>query len=287
MQTLRASAAPTVLQVGANSHSASAAHAHDPVPFLIAHGWSATLIEPQPQNVAALRSRYSGQESVSVRAEAVCETAAARWTTLWLINASKTLGANHSDARCLGDAGAISGTASLSRRQVMQYQRFYRFTPSQCARCAQQLGRPLPPSCMSRVYLDNLENISVPCAQLGGTAAAPADVLVVDAEGQDAEVVSRYLELAGSTPRAIVYEHAHLRGSTRSSLAARLAANGMVRTTEVAQLPRGRHAGLRGAAGSAKRIGPWAALRLALARIDLKDNSVWLLNSTGARDLVS
>ena len=284
----RTSAAPSVLQVGANSHGTSIAHAHDPVPFLISHGWSAMLIEPQPQAAAALRDRYSGQQSVNVRQEAVCESAAARWTTLWLINVSKTFGANHSDARCLGDLSAISGTASLSRRQVTQFQRFYRFTPSQCAKCAQQLGRPLPPSCMSRVYLDNLENISVPCAQLSTITAAPVEALVVDAEGQDADIVRRYLDLAGSTPRAIVYEHAHLRRSTRASLAERLTAAGMVRATDLAtQLLRGRHAALRGTPTTAQWNGPWAALRHALKRVDSKDNSVWLLNSTGSRDLIS
>lgn len=267
-----------ILQVGANSHGASFAHAHDPVPYLISHGWAATLIEPQPQAAAALRERYGGNSAVAVRAEAVCTTDDAEYTTLWLINTTKTIGSNHSDARCLGDLAAISGTASLSRKQVLQYQRFYRFTPSQCAACSQRLGRPLPPSCMSRVYLDNLENVSVPCVPLRAASEWAADVLVVDAEGHDADVVARYLEVVKATPpRALVYEHAHLRGTIRLQLAHRLSAAGMVRHDT------GRHRSTR----RGQQPWGWAALRHVLARVDVKDNSVWVLNDTASQALLA
>ena len=135
-----------------------------------------------------LRSRYSRNGNVSVLREAVCPDASASSTMLWFINVSKMLGSNVSDARCLGDLSATSGTASLSRRHVTQYQRFYRFTPSQCKACSERLQKPLPPSCLSRVYVDNLDNVSVPCARL---VSERADALVVDAEGWDAAALTR------------------------------------------------------------------------------------------------
>ena len=267
-----------VVQVGANTHSASYAFSHDPVPYMISHGWSATLIEPQPQHVAKLRERYSSNSAVAVRAEAVCTDMTQTSTTLWYINTtSKSFGANHSDVRCLGDLGAISGTASLTRRQVLTHQRHYKYTPSQCAACAQRLGHPLPPTCMARVYLDNVENASVPCMQLSTLSIAhPTDVLVVDAEGHDADIVMRFLdELMGSAlPHALVYEHAHLRGTTRSMLAKRLSAAGMVRAGDLRR--------------PSKRLPShgWTALRHALALVDGKDNSVWVLNDSAGRALL-
>ena len=189
----------------------------------------------------------------------------------------KSFGANHSDVRCLGDLGAISGTASLTRRQVLTHQRHYKYTPSQCAACAQRLGHPLPPTCMARVYLDNVENASVPCMQLSRLSISrPTDVLVIDAEGHDAGIVMRFLdELMGSAlPHALVYEHAHLRGTTRSMLAKRLSAAGMVRAGELRR--------------PSKRLPShgWTALRHALALVDGKDNSVWVLNDSTGRTLL-
>lgn len=276
-------APPLVLQIGANSHSGSIAHAHDPVPFLIAHGWAATLLEPQPPAAAALRELYHKKLSatITVRGEAVCTDVMAATATLWYINATKTLGSNHSDARCMGDFAAASGTASLSRGQVVQYQRFYRYTPSQCAACSLRLQRPLPPSCMARVYLDNLESVSVPCARFDVESLGTVDALVIDAEGADAAIVTRYLDVARTPPQALVYEHAFLHGPTRAKLAARLNRAGMVRFGKEHELPR-----RGGAAGRTRRgrRGPWAALRLALSRVDTRQNSVWLLVGNGSRN---
>ena len=136
---------------------------------------------------------------------------------LYFINGSRTLGANESDVRCLGDV--VSGTASFSKALVMAHQRFYRYTPSQCASCATRLGRQLPPTCMRRVYADNLDVLQVRCAhagQLFGVNATGVDrqappgsvsLLVVDAEGEDDRVVARMLAiLGGEAPSVLVYE---------------------------------------------------------------------------------
>ena len=223
---------------------------------------------------AVLRSKYLHNDGVVVRSEAFCADAAAVQVTLWFLNSTKGHGSNVSDARCLGDAGVIAGTASFSPGQVVQYQRFYRFTPSQCAACGQRIGRPLPPNCMSRVYSGNIDSMSVPCARLNATAgrSRAADVLVVDAEGQDAAIVRRYLEIARARPpRVVVYEHSHLRRGQRDDLAQRLRAAGMTQ----------HEPHLLGRANSALRAAHrgmpmWSALGRALSKLDARDNSVWV-----------
>ena len=288
----------------------SAAFAHDPVPWLISHGWSATLVEPQPSPAASLRRRYGSHALVRIVQAAVCPDGAMAAVPLFFVNGSRTLGANESDIRCLGDV--VSGTASFSKAHVVAHQRFYRFTPSQCMGCSERLGRPLPPTCMKRVYTDNLDMISVPCAQpdqmpLGGrggasasaaairsahrrpharasadgsgdsslAAAAPrarerlasASLVVVDAEGEDDRVVGRLLEMAGGVPPPVlVYEQAHLRSSRRAALASRLRAAGLaVYNRTRARTPPG-------------GLGPttWSQLRHALARLDSRDNALWV-----------
>ena len=275
---------PIVLQVGANSHSDDAAFAHDPVPRLIARvGWGAILVEPQPEAAASLRDRYrSKAPRVAVVEAAFCPDAAARSVPLYFINGTRTLGSNESDVRCVGKA--ISGTASFSKPHVLQHQRWYRFTPSQCATCSKLLGRALPPTCMRRVYLDNLEVANVPCAAVhqllpsNTTSAAAgsrvgADVVVVDVEGEDDKVVGRYLDLVAPPPSVLVYEHAHLRTPRRAALASRLRAAGMVpyRAAET-KAPPGSLAGLR--------THHWTAMRRVLARVNTNDNAVWVRRSS-------
>ena len=131
----------SVLQVGANAHSKAVAFSHDPVPRLIARGFSAVLVEPQPFAAESLRKAYAHNSLVRVVQAAFCPDASATTVPLWFINGTKNLGSNESDVRCAG--AAISGTASFSRAHVMQHQRFYKFTPSRCANCARELGRAL------------------------------------------------------------------------------------------------------------------------------------------------
>ena len=293
--------------MGANSHSDHTAFKHDPVPWLISHGWSATLIEPQPGPAALLRRRYESNAFVRIVQAAVCADVAMDAVPLFFVNGSLTLGANESDIRCLGDV--VSGTASFSKAHVVAHQRFYRFTPSQCMGCAARLGRPLPPTCMKRVYTDNLDMIRVPCAQadqmpFGGrggagagaaasrsahrrqhahasadgdsslTAAAPrerlasASLVVVDAEGEDDRVVDRLLEMAGGMPPPVlVYEQAHLRSSRKAALATRLRAAGLAVYNRTS-----RAQAPPGGLGETT----WSQLRKALTRLDSRDNALWV-----------
>lgn len=274
--------APFIVQVGANAHSQSGAFSHDPVPWLIARGWAATLVEPQPGPANDLRQRYANNPDVHVVEAAICGDTSAASVPLYFINGSRTLGANESDVRCLGDV--VSGTASFSKALVMAHQRFYRYTPSQCASCATRLGRQLPPTCMRRVYADNLDVLQVRCAhagQLFGVNATGVDrqappgsvsLLVVDAEGEDDRVVARMLAiLGGEAPSVLVYEQAHLRGSRRAALHSRLRAAGMslYNRTGMRRAPK----------GSTLSPASWAQIRHVLARIEPRDNAAWVAGS--------
>lgn len=265
---------PHVVQVGANAHSGAAAFAHDPVPYLITKGgWRATLVEPQPAAAAALRASYEANKDVDVLQAAFCADASMSSAPLYFINGSKTLGANESDVRC-EPGGAISGTASFSKAQVLQHQRFYRFTPSQCSACAARLGRPLPPTCMKRIYTDNLDTLDVRCVRTSDLTAAhqrTIDALVVDAEGQDAVVVTRVLDdhraALEAPPTVIVYEHVHLKAASRTRLGTRLVAAGL--SPYRARAPNVFPEGLA-----------WQSLRHVLKRVNTLDNSVWVVNKS-------
>ena len=277
----------SVLQVGANAHSKAVAFSHDPVPRLIARGFSAVLVEPQPFAAESLRKAYAHNSLVRVVQAAFCPDASATTVPLWFINGTKNLGSNESDVRCAG--AAISGTASFSRAHVMQHQRFYKFTPSQCANCARELGRALPPTCMRQLYSANLEVANVPCARPehilptaraisssssggGGGGSNMVDVLVVDVEGEDDRVVARYLELAGGVPPyVLVYEHVHLRKPRKAALVARLERAGMRPYV---------HAAMREPPAHELPARAWSMLRHHLARVSPKDNTVWVLNSS-------
>lgn len=207
----------------------------------------------------------------------MCQDGATSSVPLYFINGSKTLGANESDVRCLGDA--ISGTASFTKNLILGHQRFYKFTPSQCEKCAARLGRPLPMTCMKRVYTDNLDVINVPCARsadlLGGPDAA--QLVVVDAEGEDDHVVARLLDIGrGVPPPVLIYEQSHLRPARRAALAQRLRDVGMRTYNRTAHRMPPRSGSVSLSPSS------WTQIRHVLARIDARDNAGWVVPSSGA-----
>lgn len=279
---------PTLLQIGANSHGDSPGFLHDPAPKLISKHWAAVLVEPQPSAAMALRHRYEGNRRVRVVQAALCPDGSPASMVLHFINGSRTLGANESDVRCMFD-DAISGTASFSRAHVVAHQRWYRKTPSQCARCSEKLGRPLPPTCLRRVYTDNLDSIDVPCASAAQllpdsgsnhqstdsaqhVSTRAADFVVVDTEGADDMVISRYLQLAPRPPALLVFERTFIPGRRWKALSTLLRAAGLqpYNRTAMRKVPR----------GSELRLADWRMLRAVISlgsRDFLRDNSVWAL----------
>ena len=282
---------PTLLQIGANSHGDSLGFLHDPAPKLISKHWAAVLLEPQPGAAMALRRRYAGNRRVRVVQAALCRDGSPPSMVLYFVNGSRTLGSNESDVRCMFD-DAISGTASFSRAHVVAHQRWYRSTPSQCAKCSALLGRPLPPTCMSRVYTANLDSIDVPCASVAQLLSnsndertdatqrrlpRAADFVVVDTEGADDMVVARYLQLAPRPPALLMFERTFIPGKRWKKLFNRLRAAGLqpFNWTGMRSVPRGSE--LRRADWRMLRAVLWRRLR---SRDFLKENSVWALAST-------
>ena len=231
-----------VVQLGANDHTEQCRwpRCHDPVPGLISRGWQALLFEPLPWAVAELRRRHRRSRAVRVHHSAVCAEASdsGSSTTLWWLNGSSTLsfGANESDVRCLNKAARYE-LASLSRAHVVRHQRLYRYTPYQCKICGEQLGRALPPNCMSRVVEDNLESTSVPCSNFTEALAdygldgrlIPPHLLICDVEGADERVIAHYFRTVGLPPQVLIYEHTHLLPQVKARLAAFLRCFGMRR----------------------------------------------------------
>ena len=80
-----------MLQIGANSHSEDFAFAHDPVPRLIAKGWSAILIDTAHCGIAMKNMHQASRWRMSRQ---FCPDVTARLVPLLFINGTKSLGAN-------------------------------------------------------------------------------------------------------------------------------------------------------------------------------------------------
>ena len=229
-----------VFQIGANDGCSEVSHGlrykcTDPVATLIQRGWSAILLEPQPQAVRKLRAQHAGKDAVHIVEAALClNTTRASSTTLWTLNLTRNRGANESDPRCLGHLQ--TEMASLSKSHLLSLQRNFPYTPGQCAKCGKTLGRPLPPTSMSRAVVDNLEATSVPCSSIDmemrhfstGRELRPPELLVCDAEGHDDHIVKQYFATGMAPPAFLRFEYVHLSQRRRQRLATLLRSVGMV-----------------------------------------------------------
>eukprot|EP00966_Prymnesium_polylepis_P307377 7103207-Prymnesium_polylepis.1 len=171
-----------VVQVGAHDHHGGS---HDVVPQLIQKGWRALLIEPQPNNVAKLRTMYQNvSDRVRIEEAAICANKSQSSITLWYMNGTATLGSNHSDVRCLGRDTFVTAIASLNRAHVQRFQGYYYSTPKACRRCAAKLNRSLPSNCMRHVFNHNIKERSVRCASVVDLIYAyqhgPPDMLMIE-----------------------------------------------------------------------------------------------------------
>ena len=240
LEWIAASTDATLVQIGANDGGGTGSK--DPAIAAISSGWSALLFEPQPHVFAALAARYRGHAKVRTVNAAVCVDGTAparkstgicssRTSTFWhvdLSNATGNWGSNTSDPRCLeGYMGAtnrrpwVSEIASFSVSNIMRHNRFFNRTnmKRQCSRCARLLGRPLPNNCMQHFLTSNLRRINVPCACLKRELRQlrSVDLLIVDAEGLDADIIEGYpFDLR--PPTRIIFEAMHLTRERRREL---------------------------------------------------------------------
>lgn len=235
----------TLVQVGANDHSANYVNA-DPGPACVARGWRSVLLEPEPRLFERLSRRYAGRPAHHPRLvnAAICgEGCAARANrTFWSVDASNATGSwgsEYADGRCVAHTAKwVQEIASLSRQHLLRSGGALAFSPSNCAKCAKALGRPLPPTCMKNLVRDNLKRSEVACGCLSAEPAHGRDVnrvalprtvtlLVIDAEGYDGEVLQHY-PFRARPPTRVVYESTHLGQSGINRAAALLMGFGYV-----------------------------------------------------------
>ncbi len=227
--------AASLFQVGANIHQATSYAQGDPAPLAVARGWAATLLEPMPEIFARLVRFYTPRppriELINAAVCDACGDARLKMYSIDLTNATGNWGSNDSDARCFA-ANAGPGTcvphcrgvshwtseiASLDRGLVLRHSRLFGFGPSQCRRCAQRLGRPMPGDCMRNVIAKNIKTTEVRCFcvanELGGRLRLRRghhlSLLIVDAEGRDDAVLWQF-PFETIRPARVLFEANHL-----------------------------------------------------------------------------
>ena len=223
-----------LVQIGANNHQQSASY--DPGPYAVRRGWRSVLIEPVPQIFAALCHTYNATAHVQAVNAAVCATAGSSSKApharvceqgahqrIWYVdmtNATGNWGKNHSDARCVLSSGAygwVNEIASLRRETVLNHNRLLlqsRTSAMRCAKCAADLGRPLPPDCVRDVIRANLRSHETRCLCFAEelqllSHERSVTLLTIDAEGADLEVLRQWPFDALPTTR-VMFEAAHL-----------------------------------------------------------------------------
>ena len=240
-----------LFQVGANIHQATSYAQADPAPLAVASGWAATLLEPMPDIFAKLVRFYTPRPSrvelVNAAVCGACGDARLQMYSIDLTNATGNWGSNDSDARCFA-ANAGPGTcvphckgashwtseiASLDRAHLMRHSRLFGYGPSQCRRCAQRLGRPMPGDCMRNAIAKNIKTTEVRCfcvaTELGSRLrlrrGRRLSLLVVDAEGHDDAVLSQF-PFETVRPARVLFEPNHLGPHRFYGIAGRLRAWG-------------------------------------------------------------
>lgn len=230
-----------VVQIGANEHDDTGyVNVIDVVPGCIKRGWRAVLVEPMPNAYAKLEAKYAslagtsgGSGRVSLLRAAVCESCINAPSMMYYVdlsNATGNHGSDQSDARCfkLGQFGQfVTEIASLSEWHVISHQRLFKSNPRSCARCTTALGRssPLPSNCMRSAVVNNVRRIATRClclaTELAERAITHVDLLMVDAEGYDAQTLRAFPFGAVRVDR-IVFEATHMPNVQFRALASHL-----------------------------------------------------------------
>jgi hypothetical protein len=236
-----------VVEVGANDHSPDN---RDPALEAVRAGWGALLLEPLPSTYAKLEQRYRDNANVRTLNALVCSPkppareieclppgSHRTFFSIDTTNARGTHGSPTADTRCLeGLFGAkspdwVTQLSSLTADHLLKHARIFGGRPRQCSECAERLGKPgaLHGNCMRDLVRLNMVQTNVTCACLASELRAEVNVtlLVVDAEGQDEEVLLQY-PFARLPPDALVYESIHLSPEAADRLAGWLESRGYV-----------------------------------------------------------
>lgn len=172
---------------------------------------------------------YRANANVTVHNRVVGDDCGARFQTFYSLaqnNETGTHNSAHADVRCSRRIHWVGELFSTSKAHITKHQNnLLAYTPNSCRLCSRQYGVRFGPRCLSRVILDNVvarELPSVCSAQL-----PLADVLFVDAEGEDARIVQGLSTQMLARLRMVVMETIHLSGTVRRRLEEHLLANDM------------------------------------------------------------
>lgn len=227
-----------LVQVGAHDHAEHSYHNPEPGPECVRRGWRAILIEPMREPFARLSAQYSALPAVTsgrVRLvnAAVCSSCSQPSSSMWMVSLSNASDMGVRCLRALNDSYSwVAEISSLKQRHVLKHDFIFNWRPRECETCAARLGLPagsLRPNCMHQVLKHNIELRPVGCACLDRllTDESSVQLLVVDAEGFDADVLFQYPFGRVRTAR-VVFEHYHLNTTAKAAINSLLHRHGFV-----------------------------------------------------------
>jgi len=193
--------------------------------------WSGILVEPSPLAFKQLLANYkideNGARTIAQKQEVskvllkdqeaeieqkLCAinagiTAERGTFSFFMVDIEGGIGTKHADARKL--PYWAQELSSFDKQHLIRHQRFLDYAPNTCKKFDSE------PDCVSEAITENVKQTQVDgltfedvFARCGGASSYPA-LLVIDAEGRDAEII-RQFPFKIVKPRVIYFEHAHL-----------------------------------------------------------------------------
>lgn len=165
----------------------------DPLsPFIAGRDWTGVMVEPVPYLFDRLRANFEENPRVAVEHAAVAEREETR-PFFYL--------SEEADARSSKDPWWYDAIGSFDREHLVKH--------------ANEISD----------FEARLRRIDVPCLTVAGLCAKHGlgnpDLILIDAEGYDAEIVAS-IDFEATRPRLLIYEHHHLGEGVRSACEERL-----------------------------------------------------------------
>lgn len=225
-----------LVQIGAHDHANHGYANPDVGPLCVSRGWRALLVEPMSEAFSRLKAQYKEKLLVDngrlrLLNSAVCGSCDQHESVMWAIDLSNPTSMAMRCLAALNDTyGWVGELASLSRRHVIKHDYVFNWRVNECKICAERLGVPaLRPNCMHKVLGDNVQRRVTKCACLEHELQSEESVtlLLVDAEGFDADILRRYPFGRVPTTR-VMFEKFHLNASAVHATAELLRSHGFM-----------------------------------------------------------